>query len=177
MSAASPPSLLLVVDFQSRLMPAITGGAGAIENTRRLLDIAALLDIPVVYTEENPAGLGHTVADLAPSPTARVVAKMHFDAWREPEVRAAIPDGLDLVVVGCEAHVCVLQTVLGLRAAGRHVKVVRDAVASRRVESRDAALARMDRHGAEIVTAEMVAFEWLGTAEHPRFKDVIRLVK
>lgn len=132
----APASLLLVVDFQSRLMPAIAGGAAAVENARRLLDVAALLDIPVVYTEENPVGLGHTVGELAPAATARVLSKMHFDAWREPEVRAAIPNGLDLVVVGCEAHVCVLQTVLGLRAAGRNVKVVRDAVASRRTESR-----------------------------------------
>ncbi|WP_375459179.1 isochorismatase family protein [uncultured Enterovirga sp.] len=177
MIPAPPPSLLLVIDFQSRLMPSIAEGAEAVAHARRLLDIAALLDVPVVYTEENPAGLGRTVADLAPAPSARVLSKMYFDAWREPDVRAAIPDGMEIVVVGCEAHVCVLQTVLGLRSSGRSVKVVRDAIGSRRIESRDAAIARMDRHGAEIVTAEMVAFEWLVTAEHPRFKDVIALVK
>lgn len=175
MSAAG--SLLLVVDFQSRLMPAIEDGAGALRNAQRLLDVAGLLDVPVVVTEENPAGLGPTVADLALPPAARTFAKMFFDAGREPEIAAAIPEGREVVVVGCEAHVCVLQTVLGLRAQGRSVKVVRDAVASRSRDSRDAAIARMQSRGAEIVTAEMVAFEWLETADHPRFKDVIAVVK
>lgn len=170
-------SLLLVVDFQSRLMPAIAGGAEALRNARRLLDAAALLGVPVVWTEENPDGLGSTVPEVAPRPPARAFRKMFFDATREPAIRAAIPTDAEVVVVGCEAHVCVLQTVLGLRASGQPVKVVRDAVASRQPASRDAALARMDRHGAEIVTAEMVAFEWLATADHPHFKDVIGLVK
>ncbi|HEX5452212.1 MAG TPA: isochorismatase family protein, partial [Stellaceae bacterium] len=78
---------------------------------------------------------------------------------------------------GCETHVCVLQTALGLLAAGRRVAMVRDAVGSRRAESKEAALRRLERHGAEIVTTEMVAFEWLATAEHPRFRDIVRLIK
>ena len=72
---------------------------------------------------------------------------------------------------------CVLQTVLGLLGSGRRVHVVRDAVGSRRTDSRDAALARMERAGADIVTTEMVLFEWLESADHPRFRDVLGLVK
>ena len=86
-------------------------------------------------------------------------------------------DRHDLIVSGCEAHVCVLQTVMGLLNAGRRVYVVRDAVGSRRSENKDAAIRRMEQNGAEIVTAEMVVFEWLGTAEHPRLRDVIALIK
>jgi nicotinamidase-related amidase len=81
------------------------------------------------------------------------------------------------VVAGCEAHVCVLQTVLGLLDAGRKVYVVRDALGSRQPESKETAIRRMERHGAEIVTTEMVVFEWLESAEHPRFRDAIALIK
>jgi nicotinamidase-related amidase len=82
-----------------------------------------------------------------------------------------------VVVAGCEAHVCVLQTVLGLIDSGRRVFVVQDAIGSRRAENKEAAVRRMERHGAEIVTTEMVVFEWLGSAEHPRFREAVALIK
>ena len=102
---------------------------------------------------------------------------MTFDATRMPGFTAALPDRPDLVVGGCETHVCVLQTVLGLLRAGRRVLVVRDAVGSRRAESKEAAIHRMERNGAEVVTTEMVVFEWLATAEDPRLRNVLDLVR
>jgi isochorismate hydrolase len=101
---------------------------------------------------------------------------MTFDATLAPGFSDALPPGT-VVVAGCEAHVCVLQTVLGLLAQGRRVAVAADAVGSRKDGSREAALARMAAHGAEVVTAEMAVFEWLGTAEHPRFREVLALVR
>jgi len=169
-------SCLFVVDFQTRLMPAIPEGAGAVAEATRLLTAAQLLDVPVLVTEQNPKGLGATVSDL-PVEGRPVLHKMHFDATREAGFAAACPDRPAVVVAGCEAHVCVLQTVLGLLDRGRRVYVVRDAVASRRPESKETALARMVRHGAEIVTTEMVLFEWLGTAEHPGFRNAIALIR
>jgi nicotinamidase-related amidase len=71
----------------------------------------------------------------------------------------------------------VLQTVLGLIDSGRRVFVVQDAIGSRRAENKEAAVRRMERHGAEIVTTEMVVFEWLGSAEHPRFREAVALIK
>ncbi len=167
-------SVLLLIDFQERLMPAIDGGAAALANARRLLAAARLLGVPVLVTEQNPGGLGPTVPGLAGQPT---VAKTSFDALRAPEVRDRLPETLVPVVAGCEAHVCVLQTVLGLLDAGRRAVVVADAVGSRRAESREAALRRMERHGAEVVTAEMAIFEWLGTSDHPRFREALALVR
>jgi nicotinamidase-related amidase len=167
---------LLLIDFQARLMPAIDGGAAVIANARRLRDAAGMLDVPLLYTEQNPKGLGSTVPEVA-SNSAPVVRKMSFDASLAPDFPEAPEGRPQLVVLGCEAHICVLQTVLGLLDAGRDVAVVRDAVGSRRAENRDAALARMERHGAEIVTTEMVVFEWLQTAEHPRFRDAAALIK
>lgn len=167
-------SILLLIDLQDRLMPAIEGGAAVLANARRLLDAGRLLDVPVLATEQNPKGLGPTVPALAGAPR---VAKMTFDALRSPGVLDRLPETLVPVVAGCEAHVCVLQTVLGLLDRGRRAVVVADAVGSRRAESREWALRRMERHGAEIVTAEMAIFEWLGTSEHPRFREALALVR
>ncbi|MCJ2092901.1 isochorismatase family protein [Methylobacterium sp. J-072] len=168
-------TLLLVIDVQVRLMPAIADGAGVIANTGRLFAAAKMLDVPSLFTEQNAGGLGPTVPELAPEPGA-AFAKMSFGAAEAPGFLDRIGDR-DLVVAGCEAHICVLQTVLGLLEAGRRVSVVADAVGSRRPENRDAGLARMAAHGAELVTTEMVVFEWLGTARHPRFREAVKLIK
>ena len=171
-------SLLLIIDVQTRLMPAIEGGEAVVANARRLIDAAVLLGVPVLFTEQNAGGLGPTVPDLRPDLAGGAVAhKMTFDATRADGFLDRLPEGHAIVVAGCEAHVCVLQTVLGLRAAGRAVYAVRDALGSRHADSKEAALVRMAAHGAEVVTVEMVAFEWLATARHPRFRDIVRLVK
>ena len=169
-------STLLVVDFQAKLMPAIDEGGAAVANARRLIDAASLFGIPTLFTEQNAKGLGPTVRELAPDPSL-VAPKMTFDACREPDFLPRLAEKHAVIVAGCEAHVCVLQTVLGLLDHGRRVYLVRDAVGARRAESKETAIRRMERHGAEIVTTEMVVFEWLSTAEHPRFRDAIALVK
>ena len=166
-------SALLVIDLQTRLMPAIDGGPAVVAATQRLLRAARLLEVPIAITEQNPAGLGPTVPGLdGPAP----LAKMSFDACRDGGL-ARLPDRPTMVLAGAEAHVCVLQTALGLLDAGRHVVLVADAVGSRTALSHTTALRRLERHGAEIVTSEMVLFEWLGTATHPRFRDVLAMLK
>ena len=98
--------------------------------------------------------------------------------WRRLMLATLLPPGTkEVVVAGCEAHVCVLQTVLGLVAAGRRTVVATDAVGSRDPADKAAALERMAGHGAELVTSEMVLFEWLGDARHPRFREVQKLLK
>ena len=169
-------SALLVVDFQSRLMPSIEGGPAAVANARRLMQAATLFEVPTLLTEQNPAGLGGTVPELV-SDRSAVAAKMHFDVCREPDFARKLPDRPTVVVAGCEAHVCVLQTVLGLLDGGRHVALVHDALGARRPESKETAIRRMERHGAEVVTTEMVLFEWLETADDSRLRDVIALVR
>lgn len=169
-------SFLLLIDFQARLMPAIHDGAKAVLNADRLIAAASLLDIPRLVTEQNPKGLGHTVAELAVE-AEHVVHKQHFGACREDGFLQRLPAGGHIIVAGCEAHVCVLQTVLGLLGADYRVSVVRDAVGSRSQENKEAGLQRMAHHGADIVTTEMVLFEWLQTAEHPAFRPVVGLIK
>ena len=168
-------SVLLLVDYQAKLMPAIDHGAAAAANARRLLGAAHLLKVPTLITEQTAAKLGATVDDLAS--TQPVLHKTTFDSCRAEGFAAILPPQPHVVVGGCEAHVCVLQTVLGLLDRGRYVYVVQDAVGSRTAENKEAALRRMERHGAEIVTTEMVVFEWLGSSEHPRFREALALVK
>lgn len=177
LTIARDASTLLVIDFQTRLMPAIEGGAAAVANARRLLRAAEILGVPVLFTEENADGLGATLPELAVHAEGRVVHKMSFDACRTGGFIDRLGERPAVVVAGCETHVCVLQTVLGLVDAGRQVYLVRDAVGSRHADSRETAIRRMERHGAEIVTTEMVVFEWLGSAEHPRFHQVLALIK
>lgn len=169
-------SALLVIDFQLRLMPAIEDGVSVVANARRLVDAAELLDVPILFTEQNADGLGATVPELRPA-AAGLFHKMTFDACRMPGFLDTLPNRADLVVAGCETHVCVLQTALGLLGAGRRVHLVRDAVGSRRAESKETAIRRLERNGAEIVTTEMVLFEWLSTAADPRLRNVIDLVR
>jgi nicotinamidase-related amidase len=169
-------SVLLVVDFQSRLMPAIDDGTAVVANARRLLDAAGLFRIPILFTEQNADGLGGTLPELR-ADSSTLAHKMTFDACRAPGFLEALGHRREIIVSGCETHVCVLQTVLGLISAGRNVYIVRDAVGSRRAESKETAIHRMERNGAEVVTTEMVIFEWLETAEDPRLDDVIKLVK
>jgi nicotinamidase-related amidase len=170
-------SLLLIIDLQERLMPSIEGGAAAVANARRLVQAAETLRVPIVFTEENTAGLGRTVGELADYAAHRVFHKMSFNACRETGFLDRLDDRAQIVVAGCETHVCVLQTVLGLIGAGRQVYLVRDAAGSRIAESKEAALARMAAHGVEIVTTEMVFFEWLRTADDPRFRQLLALIK
>ena len=172
----STKSALLLIDFQSRLMPAIHDCAATLANARRLLEGARLLGVSVIATEQNSRGLGSTVTGLELEPS-EIRAKMSFDAACSPGVLNDLPTEGVVVVAGCEAHVCVLQTVLGLLDHGLRVVVVADAIGSRRPESREAALRRLDRHGAEIVTTEMVLFEWIGGCEHPAFRNVLALVR
>ena len=170
-------AVLLLIDLQQRLLPAIYDGETVVARAVRLAEAAQLLDVPVRATEQNPAGLGPTVAPLAGYPQ-EVLSKTTFSAVDDPGFSSLLPDGAgEIVIAGCEAHVCVLQTALGLMAAGRWVHVVQDAIGSRRPESKVAALERLARRGAEIVTTEMVLFEWLESAEHPRFREVMALIK
>ncbi len=169
-------STLLLIDLQAKLMPVIDGGPRVMDNARRILSAARLFCVPVVVTEQYRRALGATVPELDVR-DAEVVRKTTFDATRAEGLLERLPADRDVLALGCEAHVCVLQTVLGLVDAGRKVWVVSDAIGSRSTHNRDAALVRLGEAGVVSVTAEMVMFEWLGDAADARFRDVMRLVR
>jgi nicotinamidase-related amidase len=170
-------AVLLLVDLQQRLMPVIHDTETVVARAVRLAEAARILDVPIRATEQNPAGLGGTVAPLAGYPEM-IASKTAFSAVDDPGFATLLPPGTGAIVVaGCEAHVCVLQTVLGLLTAEHRVFLVADAIGSRDPADRAAAINRAERHGAEIVTSEMVLFEWLGDSRHPRFRDVHKLLR
>jgi nicotinamidase-related amidase len=168
-------SMLVLVDYQARLMPSIHAGERVVAEALRLAEIAKLLDVPVLGTEQNPAGLGANV-DALRQHCARTLPKMHFDAC-EDGLLDAIGEAPEVVIAGCEAHVCLLQTALGLLHAGREVAVVAPACGSRQTSDRDLALQRLRDAGALLVSTEMVVFEWLHECRHPRFREVLARIK
>jgi nicotinamidase-related amidase len=168
--------MLMVIDVQQKLIPAIENGAEVIANTNRLLTAANILNIPIVATEQNSKGLGPTVPELLLG-QAEVFEKLTFNALENMELANILGADVSVVVAGCESHVCVLQSVLGLLQRAIPVFVVEDAIGSRSVANRAAALRRMSAHGAEVVTTEMVLFEWIKSSQHPKFKEILGLVR
>lgn len=169
-------STLLVVDVQSRLVPAIHEGAAVVGRVVWLVRLAQALGIPVAATEQYPQGLGPTVPDVAAlMPAGAIGSKVHFSC-AAAGCLDALPGAArpQVVVAGIEAHVCVLQTAFGLAAQGREVFVVADAVGSRDPANRALALERMGQRGIGIVSGEMVGFEWLERAGTERFRALSR---
>lgn len=196
-------SQLVLVDYQERLMPAMVGAQEVLANASRLAQAARMLKVPVFVTEQNAPKLGSTVVDLrtALGDYARVFPKMMFSAveeglgeWLQPPQKPVQgnarslpkhlqkpvtqgPERASVVLAGCEAHVCLLQTALDLLEDEMEVWVVVDACGSRSERNRDAAFDRLAGAGVELVTTEMVLFEWLRGAEHAQFKTVQALIK
>ncbi len=194
-------SQLVLVDLQPRLQAAVHDAQAVWANAARLAQAAKLLEVPVWGTEQNPSKLGAMPPELRDA-CQRVLAKMQFSAveeglgeWLQPAPASAprgnarsLPRHLQkpqpaqaerksIVLAGCEAHVCLLQTALDLLDDEFEVWMVTDACTSRTERKRDAAYDRLAGAGAELVTTEMVLFEWLRSAEHPDFKAVQALIK
>lgn len=177
-------SHLVVVDLQERLLPAIHAGEAALRRACILVEAAGRLDVPVTVTEQYPRGLGPSVGPLreALPHEARIVEKITFAATGAPDFALRVAElratGRDQVVVcGTEAHVCVLQTALGLKATGLDVFIAVDAVGSRVPESVTTATARLVQAGCVPVTTEMAVFEWLERAGSDTFRAVSALIK
>jgi len=170
-------SSLIIIDLQEKLMPVIADGAEVVKRTLILAKIAKLLSIPVLGTAQQPLRLGRTVPEIDMI-LDRSLEKIDFDASANPAFFDLLaPERDELFVLGCEAHVCVLQTVLGLLHRKQRVKLVADAIGSRHNHNKAIAIERARAAGAEIVTSEMVIFEWLRRGDHPKFKEILKLIK
>lgn len=169
-------SLLLLVDFQQKLMPAIENSESILKNAAALAHAARLLEVPIFATEQAPDRLGKTVSGLLTG-AEPILPKHHFSATLEVGFNPWLPPGRDVIITGCEAHICVLQTAIGLLTQGRKVYLVDDALGSRDARNRQLAIERMVFNGAQRVTTEMVLFEWMRTSQHPHFKEIQALIK
>ncbi|MBY5970055.1 isochorismatase family protein [Halomonas denitrificans] len=171
-------SLLLVVDVQTALMPVVARGDQAITEIGWLAAVAERLEVPVWVTEQYPQGLGTTEPRLtcALPQSARWFTKSHFNACREREVAQALEAATprQVVIAGAEAHICVLQTALGLLKQGVEVFWLVEGCVSRRGEEARLAGERARQAGAQLVSADMVAYEWLERCDDPVFREVHR---
>jgi len=175
---------LLIVDVQTRLAPQIAGREDIEGNVRTLAKAAATLRIPVTLTEHYASGLGATVAAVREAAGASAVTldKIEFSCLRNPRLKERL-EGLaregreEIVIAGMEAHVCVMQTALDLRAAGHHVFLVADAAGSQAPASRELAIERMREAGVVIASTAMIVFEWLERADTPEFRTLLPLLK
>ncbi len=169
-------SVLLIVDVQERLAPSIHDHERVAANCVWLAQVAERVGVPVVVTEHFPDKIGATLESVKAATTgAQYVRKECFSAQADGCLDGtAVDERRQVIVCGTEAHVCVQQTALGLRWAGKEVFVVTEASGSRDPANRELAFARMRGHGIEIVSCEMVAFEWLQRGGTDLFRSVNR---
>ncbi|MFT6912581.1 MAG: nicotinamidase-related amidase [Paracoccaceae bacterium] len=172
-------SILIVIDMQERLVPAMQAPARTIRNTRTLMAAANEINVPTMLTEQYPKGLGPTVPDIRAATNAPVYSKLHFSCMEDEIFSAAFRahGRRQAVIAGMEAHICVMQTAASLMEEGFEVFVVSDATASRTLESEQACLARLSASGIGIVTTEMAVFEWLGMAGTQSFKALLPYIR
>lgn len=177
---ATQSSVLVLIDYQARLMPTILDHPSVLSRALLVADVARILGVRTIGTEQNPQGLGRNEVTLR-SRCEETLAKMHFDACEDGLLDSLSQGGAaashDVVIAGCEAHVCLLQTALGLIGAGRRVWVVTDACGSRLASSHRLAMQRLATAGATLVDSEMVVFEWLRSCKHAQFRDVLQRLK
>ncbi|MGE0384557.1 MAG: isochorismatase family protein [Gammaproteobacteria bacterium] len=176
-------SQLVIIDVQDKLGAAMPSKVinRVINNTTLLLRVAGLLNVPVVVTEQYPAGLGATIADVAATIPATAVRleKTSFSATGCEPFNAQVRTNTrsQVIIAGMEAHVCVLQTAVRLREAGYEPLVVEDAICSRKLENYQNALERIRQNSITIVSTESIVFEWLADKNNPQFRAVSGLLR
>lgn len=178
-------SQLIVIDVQERLCSVMPPDAlqAVVKNCGILLQAAQLLEIPLLYTEQYPKGLGPMLPELlallpAELATSARVEKTVFSCCEEPTFcRHLTGDHRQVILAGMEAHICILQTALQLQDMGRQVFIAEDAVLSRSAANKANALDRLRQAGVIISNTESIVFEWLKVAEGDAFKQISRLVR
>ena len=168
-------SLLLIIDIQDRLLPAVCRPDELLKQARWLLEVANHLEVPVLVSEQYPQGLGGTSSTLSELvEPGQLVAKEYFSCADEPACVDAIrqQQRKQIVICGMEAHVCVLQSAIGLLQQGFEVFVAADLISSRSESDRQLAIDRMRAEGIQIVSREMVAFEWMQRCNTESFRHI-----
>jgi nicotinamidase-related amidase len=173
-------SLLSIIDVQGKLAHLVHDKEALHLNLQRLIRSANILQVPILWVEQNPKGLGKTIPEIVDLlPLESPIPKMTFSAFKAD----AFANKLEaykrnqILLAGIEAHVCIYQTASDLLEKGYQVHVVADAVSSRLLDNKKVGLSRMKTEGAIITSTEMALFELLGTADHPRFREIVNILK
>ena len=173
-------TLCLIVDIQERLLPALSGADEMLERCRLLIQGLTALDVPFAVTEQYPKGLGNTVSAISLLlPEARLLSrKPRFSAFL-PEIQEILRknDVKHVILVGAEAHICMLQTALDLKAQGYAVSLPFECTTSRTTANCANGLAQLSRQGITVSNVESILFQLLGDAKHPAFKTISKLIQ
>ena len=171
---------LLLVDVQGKLAQLMHEKAELFDNLQKLVKGVRVLDLPILWVEQTPAGLGPTIPDIADLLTdIQPISKMSFSSCGEPRFREALKTvgRKQILVAGIEAHICVYQSVMDLLDMGYDVHVVVDAVSSRSLMNKTIGIEKMNAAGASVTSVETALFELLRVARGEAFKAVSRIVK
>lgn len=174
----------LVVDYQEKIVPAMTGREELIQNSVKLLKGLKVLGIPITITGQYTKGLGLNLPEIFQAAgTEEYIDKLTFSAYETEAVKQALGGGAEytgrtaVIVCGIEAHVCVLQTCIDLKEAGYQPILVADCIASRKDSDKELALVRARQEGVLLTTSEAILFELTRRAGSDVFKEISRLVK
>lgn len=173
-------SLLLVIDYQEKLLKAFKEPEALIESCVKLIKFAKILNLPVVWTEQYPQGLGPTVPQIKQElESCKPIEKVSFSCFGEPEFVSSLSryNKRQLIICGIETHICIEQTVLDALKAGYQCHIVIDACGSRKKKDHKAGLRKMEGAGAVPACVEMVIYEILVQSDSPEFRQVLKLVK
>lgn len=175
-------SALLIVDIQERLAAAMREKVkeNVVNNCLHLVELAKLMNVPIVLTEQYPKGIGQTVSQIRDAlPAYSPIEKLTFSCCGEPGFMDAV-NGLakkTIILAGMETHVCVLQTCVELLNKGYSVHIVQDAVCSRSKENWKTGIEFMRDAGAVITCTETVLFQLLKVAGTEEFKAISKRIK
>ncbi len=171
---------LTVIDVQGKLAQLMHDRQPLCGNIRTLIQAAHILEVPILWCQQCPKALGPTIPEIAELLSdCEPIDKSSFSCCGSEQFRSALQalDRRQAILCGIETHVCVYQTAMNLKSDHHEVTVIADAVSSRTVENKRIALDRMSREGIKVGSTEMVLFELLKTADHPKFRDIARLIK
>lgn len=173
-------TVLVIIDIQEKLFRVMQGKEELTANIVKLIKGTRALDIPAIVTEQNPAGLGPTIPEISSLlPGMDPVSKFDFSCCKESAFRYKLENlnRKQVIISGIETHICVYQTAIELRKTGYEVQVITDCVTSRIPENKNTALIRMELEGIMPANTEMILFEMLVTARHPKFREISAIIR
>lgn len=173
-------TVLVVIDVQGKLAQLMCGKEDLFANIQRCIRGAKVLGVPIIWLEQNPAGLGPTIPEIAELLSGNLpISKFCFSCCGSDVFMQALRESKrkQVLVAGIETHVCVYQTSVDLLGLGYGVQVVADAVSSRTAENKRIGLDRIQQDGGSITSTEMALFEMLKDAKGDKFREILRAVK
>ncbi|MFC5080365.1 Isochorismatase family protein [Vibrio thalassae] len=173
-------SQLMIIDVQGKLAQIMHDKERLFTNLHTLTKAAKLMELPIIWVEQIPDKLGHTIDEIRQElPHLSPIAKDVFSAWGEKSVQETLQSSnrKQIILVGIEAHICVHQTACDLIEQGYEVHLVVDAISSRTPENKDLAIHRLSQQGAVLTSTEMALFELQKVARGDQFKHLLKLIK